>query len=143
LPRHVGPPRVVLDVDYAVACLSGRATITLTAEALRLGGVLEASVVRERILASLDGTKVELEGVRLDLVGLPSEIIDVIDRGEASLDTGELEALVSFASTRLIAALGDLLGALPLPLPVVGCVSVREGSAHAEPGYLVLQGILE
>ncbi len=75
----------------------------------------------------------------LDLaVAAPDAGFNVIDQGPDALDLGEVEDLASFTASRLAAALGDVLG--ELPLPAVGGVTVREASLSSEGGELVLRG---
>ncbi len=114
-------------------------------DALREDGETARVLTRVALSAQLD-LSVEVEatpegerGLRFAL-STPGIAFQVLDESGDALDLSEVENLVSFAATRLTAALGDLLG--ELPLPSVGGVRVRDASAVAEGDFIIVCGEL-
>lgn len=74
-------------------------------------------------------------------VGTPTVYVDILDEqieGANQLSNAELEAIVSFALSRIVAVGSGSVGAIPLPS--IGGVSVTTLSAESQHGYLVVNG---
>lgn len=74
-------------------------------------------------------------------VGTPTVYVDILDEqieGANQLSNAELEAIVSFALSRIVAVGSGSVGAIPLP--AIGGVAVTTLSAESQHGYLVVNG---
>jgi hypothetical protein len=105
----------------------------------KLGGAVTTAVaINARVELTVNkGTDGQL---RFD-VGTPTVYVDILDEaieGANQLSNSELEAIVSFALSRIVAVGSGSVGAIPLP--AIGGVSVTTLSAESQHGYLVVNG---
>ncbi len=104
----------------------------------KLGGSVTTAVAinaRVELKVTNDNGKLRFD------VGTPTVYVDILDEaieGANQLSNSELEAIVSFALSRIVAVGSGSVGAIPLPS--IGGVAVTTLSAEPQHGYLVVNG---